>query len=213
MSTYKLRPWTEIVRLHPDVEAGNTAVATYAIDLDALVANDKNVPAVYRNASAFFRATYITSGLRRLLEEVLGRLADEPGDRVLQLRSPFGGGKSHTLAALYHAALDHGSLARIPEAAGLPDPGAVRVAVFDGEKFDAVNGKEVESGKWVRTLWGYLAWQLDKFDLVQEHDTRRVAPGGDVIAQLLGDAPTLILLDETLQDPGACLGRISFACW
>jgi len=202
MDAYKLRPWTDMVRLHPDVERGSTAVATFAIDLGALVAQDPNVPAVYRNADSFFRATYLTSGLRRLLEEVLARLAGKEGDRVLQLRSPFGGGKSHTLAALYYAATDRQALGQLPEAKRVPDPGVVRVAVFDGEKFDAVLGREVEGGPRIRTMWGWLAWQLGGEPLFREvatHDERRVAPGGDVIAKLLGGKPALLLLDEVLK--------------
>jgi hypothetical protein len=189
-----------VVKLHPDVQAGDTAVATYAIDLAAVVAGDPNIPAYYRDAQSFFRITYLTSGLRRMLEEVLARLAGQDGDRVLQLRSPFGGGKSHALAALYHAAKSRSALSHVPEVSSLPDPGPTRVAVFDGEKFDALTGKEV-NGQRVRTMWGWLAWQLgeDAFAVVREHDERRVAPGGDVIAELLGDKPTLLLLDEVLK--------------
>jgi hypothetical protein len=206
-SPHGLRPWSQVVHLHPDVEAGETAVAAYAIDLGAVVAGDPHVPAVYREPRAFFRATYLTSGLRRLLREVLSRLAGvgPEGDRVLQLRSPFGGGKSHLLLALYHAVCDHAALVALPEALDLPDPGRVRVAVFDGEKFDAVAGKDVD-GEHVATLWGWLAWQLARsagdpalFEKVRRHDASRGAPGGDVIAELLSGGPTLILLDEVLK--------------
>jgi len=200
MDAYRLRPWTEVVRLHPDVESGNTAMAAYAIDLGALATEPDSIPAVYREAGSFFRATYLTSGLRRMIEDVLGRLSGQEGDRVLQMRSPFGGGKSHTLAALYHAAKAPAALSQCPELTDLPDPGTVRVAVFDGEKFDAVAGKDVK-GQRIRTVWGWLAWQLgeEAYALVAEHDERRVAPGGDVIAKLLGNRPTLLLLDEVLQ--------------
>jgi len=210
MQMMKLRPWTEIVKLHPDVESGQTAMAAYAIDLGALVDNDPNVPVAYRDAESFFRITYPTEGMRRLLAEVLGRLTGQGGDRVLQLRSPFGGGKSHSLAALYHAARSRAALAQLGECTDLPDPGVVRVAVFDGEKFDALTGKEVDgpasaeasAGKQrIRTMWGWLAWQLgeDAFALVRQHDEQKVSPGGDVIAKLLGDQPTLLLLDEVLK--------------
>lgn len=210
MTRQTLRPWTEAVKLHPDVESGNTAVAAYALDLGALVTEPKDVPVAYRDPTSFFRITYPTSGLRRMLNDVFDRLAGGEGDRVLQLRSPFGGGKSHTLAALYHAAKDRKALEQIPECRDLPDPGAVRVAVFDGEKFDALTGKEVESstsaeasaGKQrIRTMWGWLAWQLgkDAFERVRQHDEQRISPGGDIIAELLNEGPTLLLLDEVLK--------------
>ena len=207
MSTRTLRPWTDLVGLHPDVEAGTFTEATFAIDLGAVAAGDPNVPVVNRDAREFFRATYLTADLRRLLEEVLGSLAGRTGfDRVLKLRTPFGGGKSHTLAALLHAVRDRRALDEIPEARDFPDPGRVAVAVFDGEKFDARNGKALDGGRTIQTMWGWIAWQIDPdkaFPLVEGHDRDRVAPGGDVIRDVLttgaNGRPVLVLLDEVLK--------------
>ena len=197
MTTYNLRPWSQAVHLHPDVERGDTAVATYAIDLGALVDGDTRIPVVYRQARDFFAVTHLTTGMRRMLEDVLNGLAGGHGDRVLQLRSPFGGGKSHTLAALYHAAQDRAALNTIPEAVSLPNPSAVRVAVFDGEKFD-VQGRQI-NGQHVQTMWGALAARLECYDLVAYHDSHRIAPGGDVIANMLAGGPALLLMDEVLK--------------
>ncbi|MBN2393686.1 MAG: DUF499 domain-containing protein [Anaerolineae bacterium] len=200
MADTTLKPWSQIVHLHSDVEAGDTAIATYAIDLGALVAGDTQVPKVYRDAHAFFAATYLTGRLRRLLEDVLRGLAEGKGDRVLQLRSPFGGGKSHTLAALYHLAHHPELIGDLPDCANsvrLKPVRSVRVAVFDGEKFD-VRGRVID-GQPVQTMWGMLAAQLGCYDVVAHHDATRGAPGGDVIAQMLGDQPTLLLLDEVLK--------------
>ncbi len=191
-----------MVKLHPDVEAGNLPEAVFAIDLGAIAERDPVVPVVNREPQAFFRATYLTADLRKLLEEVLASLAGKPDfNRVLKLRTPFGGGKSHTLAALLHAARDRAALNVLPEAAGLPDPGKVDVAVFDGEKFDARDGKTLPDGRRIQTMWGWIAWQLgaDKFKLVENHDKDRVSPGGDVIRQMLAGSPKLILLDEVLK--------------
>ncbi len=230
MSTQGLRPWTELVKLHPDVESGALTEAVFAIDLGAIAEGDPNVPTVNRDPAAFFRATYPTVDLRRLLEEVLASLAGRPGyNRVLKLRTPFGGGKSHTLAALLHAArsrvalhasADHwaSALPRVAETGStygkaetirledLPDPGEVAVAVFDGEKFDAREGKMVPNGPQVRTMWGWLAWQLGgeiAYRIVAGHDADRVSPGGDVVRELLtkgaGGRPVLLLLDEVLK--------------
>ncbi|MGD0816452.1 MAG: DUF499 domain-containing protein [Verrucomicrobiota bacterium] len=202
MSAHGLRPWTELVKLHPDVEAGNLPEAVFAIDLGAIAERDPAVPVVNRDPEAFFRATYLTADLRKLLEEVLASLAGKPDfNRVLKLRTPFGGGKSHTLAALLYAARNREALNVLPEAAGLPNPGKVAVAVLDGEKFDARDGKTLPDGRKIQTMWGWLAWQLgeDKFKLVENHDKDRVSPGGDVIKQILAGGPKLILLDEVLK--------------
>jgi hypothetical protein len=204
MTIHQLRPWSQVVRLDHDVESGNTAVAAYAIDLGALVAGDPRIPAIYRRPRDFFAATYLTSGMRRLLGDVLDGLAGGTGDRVLQLRSPFGGGKSHTLAALYHAAHDRSAL-DVAQVGNLRHDEAVRVAVFDGEKFDVL-GREV-NGQSTKTMWGALAAQLGCYDIVAYHDAGRVAPGGDVIARMLADAPTLILLDEVLKYLERVLGE------
>jgi hypothetical protein len=207
VSTQALRPWTDLVKLHPDVEAGALTEAVFAIDLGAIAANDPNVPVVNRDPDAFFRATYLTTDLRKLLEEVLASLSGKAGyNRVLKLRTPFGGGKSHTLAALLHAARSRDALDTILEAKGFARPSDVAVAVFDGEKFDARNGKTLEDGRTIQTMWGWIAWQIDpdeSFPIVAEHDEDRVAPGGDLIHDLLtkgaGGRPVLILLDEVLK--------------
>ncbi len=195
------------MKLHPDVEGGALTEALFAIDLGAIAAGDPNVPVVNRDPEAFFRATYLTADLRKLLEEVLESLAGKSGyNRVLKLRTPFGGGKSHTLASLLHAARKRDALDGIPEAKAFARPKNVAVAVFDGEKFDARNGKELEGGRTIRTMWGWIAWQIDPeraFPIVADHDQDRVAPGGDVIRDLLskgaGGRPVLLLLDEVLK--------------
>ena len=145
MTTTTLRPWTDLVKLHPDVESGTLTEAVFAIDLGAIAAKDPNVPVVNRDPEAFFRATYLTADLRRLLDEVLASLSGKGGyNRVLKFRTPFGGGKSHTLAALLHAARSRKALNVIPEGRSFADPGEVAVAVFDGEKFDARDGKTID---------------------------------------------------------------------
>ena len=209
------RPWLQCVALHPDVLADDFSEDIFALDLgplsDYLVAKDRGrseaelrrVPAVYRDADSFFAASYLTSGLKSLLEDVLGRLTGTDGNRVLRLQTPFGGGKSHTLAALLHAARSRAALDALPEATALPRPEGVRVAVVDGQFFDPTNGKKSPAGDIsARTLWGWVAWALggrEGYDLVRAQDEARVAPGGDALIELLKGGPSLILLDELLQ--------------
>ena len=210
-----LRPWIECVALHPDVLSDEFSEDVFALDLGALsdrllgadaglpAAELPRVPAVYRDADSFFRASYLTGGLRSLLDDVFGRLAGARGNRVLKLLTPFGGGKSHTLAALLHGARSRAALDVLPEAAGLPRPGGVRVAVFDGQFFDATTGKRAPAGTFAaRTAWGWMAWALggrDGYEVVRAQDEARVAPGGDEIVALLRRGPSLILIDELLE--------------
>ena len=174
----------------------------FALDLGPLADGNPNVPAVYRDPEHFFRSSYLTAGLRSLLNDVLARLGGGTGNRVLKLITAFGGGKSHTLAGLMHAARDRKALDVIPEGKGLPRPGKVRTAVFDGQFFDATNGKAIPGEDFrARTMWGWIAWSLggkEGYEVLRSQDECRVAPGADEILQLLAKGPNLILLDEVL---------------
>lgn len=203
MSTAPIKPWVEQAALHPDVLAENFSEDIFALDLGPLADGNPNVPGVYRDADHFVRTSYLTKGLRGLLQDVLSRLEGGAGNRVLKLITPFGGGKSHTLASLFHAAKKRSAFDQIPEGVGLPKPGKVRVAVFDGAFFDATNGKPIPGEKInARTMWGWIAGSLGGkkgYEILRAQDEGRIAPGGDKILELLAEGPNLILLDETLQ--------------
>jgi hypothetical protein len=203
MSTTLIKPWVESVTLHPDVVSPNFSEDIFALDLGPLADGNKNVPAVYRDPEQFFRASYLTAGLQSLLQDVLSRLSGGTGNRVLKLITPFGGGKSHTLASLFHAAGNRKALDAIPEGKALPNVPKVPTAVFDGQFFSPANGKEFPGGKGkANTLWGWVAWSLRGeagYEIFRKDDEARVSPGGDDILKLLGDEPNLILLDEVLE--------------
>jgi predicted AAA+ superfamily ATPase len=203
MSTTTIKPWVESVILHPDVLSPDFSEDIFALDLGPLADGNKNVPAVYRDPEQFFRASYLTNGLKSLLQDVLSRLSGGAGNRVLKLITPFGGGKSHTLASLFHSARSRKALDIIHEGKPLPKPGKVNTAVFDGQFFSPANGKDFPDGKGkANTLWGWIAWSLrgtEGYKILRKDDEARVAPGGDDILKLLGDAPNLILLDEVLE--------------
>lgn len=197
-----LKPWLEVVSLHPDVVSESFSEDVFALDLGPLADGLPNVPAVYRDPEHFFRASYLTKGLRSILQDVLSRLTGGEGNRVLKLLTPFGGGKSHSLAAIYHACKCRPALNAIPEGKVLPDCPKSRVAVFDGQFFDATNGKEIPGQNFrTRTMWGWIAWSLGQqegYEIVRHQDENRVAPGADEILALLKNGPNLILLDEVL---------------
>jgi Protein of unknown function (DUF499) len=190
-----------VVRPHPDVASGDLAMGTYAANL-AKVAMTREAESVYGEAREFFAATYFTPTMVGLLRDVFRALASEGGDRVVQLKTPFGGGKTHSLLALYHLARDRDAAAQVPELEGIPDPGTVRICVLSGEYLDPARGRDVD-GREIRTLWGEMAYQLGGWPayeglLVGEGD-EGTPPGGEVLGRLLstGD-PALILLDEVL---------------
>lgn len=195
------KPWIESVHLHPDVLKENAETDIFALDLGPLADGSGTVAPVYRDAESFFRASYITAGLGSLLGDVLKRLAGQGGPPVLKLMTPFGGGKSHTMAALFHAAGNRQALDVVPEGKTLARPTGVRVAVVDGQFFNAQQGKEADGVK-VQTLWGWLALKLGGkagYEAMRANDEARVSPGGDDLLKLFGDQPNLVLLDETLE--------------
>jgi hypothetical protein len=197
---YALKPWTDVIRPHPDVASGDLAMGTYAANLAAVAFRGESSVSVYANAAEFFASTYFTRAMRQLLADVFEVLDGESGDRVLQLRTPFGGGKTHTLLALYHLAAAREQASGAEELADVPDPGPVRVAVLSGEYLDPQRGRSVD-GRRIATLWGELAYQLGgwgAFDQITVDGDEGVPPGGEILAQLLGGPPSLILLDEVL---------------
>jgi hypothetical protein len=198
-----LKPWIEACQLNPDVLSDDFSEDVFALDLGPLADGRPNVPAVYRDPEHFFGVSQLTAGLRSLLNDVLSRIAGGTGSRVLKLVTPFGGGKSHTLAALLHAARSRAALDRADFGLELPRPEGTRIAVFDGAFFDATNGKEMPgTNVRAKTMWGWIAWSLggaQGYELLRQQDEARVAPGADVILDLLSDSPNLILLDEVLQ--------------
>src|SRR5260370_5219642 len=189
--------WNHVVTPHIDIIQGELSMDTYAVNLGKVVQDDSSVRLVYRDARSFYEATYLTRELHRILTDVFAVLAGKSGDSVLQLRTPFGGGKSHSLLALYHLARSRQLLSDLPELSTIPDPGTVRFAVISGVDIGAADAYAHNR----RTLWGEMAWQIggpEGYGLVAEQDRLGVAPGGDVLSRLIGDAPTLLLLDEVL---------------
>ena len=198
-----LKPWREIIVPHPDVLNGTFQQSEFAADLTA-VRIGKATPE-YGDAKAFYERTYITEGMGRLLTQVSQRLNGKGGEPVIQLQTAFGGGKTHTLLAVYHLASRKcplGELVGIPallDKTGLMDVPQAQIAVLDGTAH--APGQPWKHGtQAIRTLWGELAWQLGQaegFALVQESDANGTSPGKDVLCTLLARyAPCVVLLDE-----------------
>jgi hypothetical protein len=155
---------------------------------------------VYQDPTIFFENTYPTAGLKVLLEETLGRLTrlKPASNAIIRLETAFGGGKTHNLIALYHAA--HGCTPgpSFVDSVLVPAPGAVRTAGIVGSDLQPRDGLD-HGDVTTYTLWGELAYQLGGapgYALVSGSDQDRSAPGIRFLEQLVGDDPTLIMLDE-----------------
>lgn len=197
-----LKPWREVVNPHKDVASGKYQQAEFAADLWQVHIGEGSDE--YRNPAEFFRRTFLTESLKNLLIGALQRLTGDGGDPVVQLQTNFGGGKTHSMLALYHLfsgtpvseLLDVETLAT---EAGVKSIPKVKRVVLVGNKISPGNPSVKPDGTVVRTLWGELAWQLGgkpAFARIAADDEKATSPG-DVLRELFNEyGPCLILIDE-----------------
>lgn len=198
-----MKPWRQIARPHKDVLEGTFKQSEFAADISQ-VAQGIAVPE-YQDAEKFYARTYITEGMRLLLISVAQRLAGKAGDPVIQLQTNFGGGKTHTLLAVYHLAsrkVSTDKLQGIPtllDEAGITNLPTAKIAVIDGTNLSPNQPMERGALK-IKTIWGQIAYQLlgvEGYEMVKDSDDSGSAPGKEVMIDLLKKAsPCVLLLDE-----------------
>ena len=197
-----LKPWREIVTPHQDVASGRYQQAEFAADLWQVHLGEGTDE--YRDAVEFFRRTYLTESLKGLLVGAIHRLTGTGGDPVVQLQTNFGGGKTHSMLALYHlfsgrTPAELAGIDAVMQEAGVKALPTARRVVLVGNKISPGNPVTKADGTTVHTLWGELAWQLggkQAFERIAADDERATSPG-DVLRELFKDyGPCLILVDE-----------------
>ncbi len=201
--TGTLKPWREVVTPHKDVASGRYQQAEFAADLWQVHIGEGTDE--YREPAEFFRRTFLTASLRGLLIGGMRRVSGQGGDPVVQLQTNFGGGKTHSMLALYHlfSGTKPGELlgvdALLAEAEIKELPAKVKRVVLVGNKISPGKPAVKADGTTVRTLWGELAWQLGgkaAFETIRLDDERATSPG-DALRELMNrHGPCLILIDE-----------------
>lgn len=205
-----LPSWRSVIEPHPDVAQGRYKKAEFAADL-AQVANGEG-SIEYRDPVEFFRRTYVTEGMKGLLVQALKRVSGGDGEPVIQLKTAFGGGKTHSMLALYHMMRGRVPLEKIPavkpalEEAGVSSLPRANVAVLVGTSLDPTKTRRPQNfpGITINTLWGEMAAQLAAnagdpklYDLVKEADKKGVSPGSRALKELFDACgPCLVLMDE-----------------
>ena len=212
-----LTPWRDVIQPNSDVSLGTFQESEFAANLQQV--HDGRADATqYGNPVSFFDHTYITPGIRTLLLNTLRRIAGNGGDPVIQTKTGFGGGKTHSLIALYHLVNNIGALTNptqgrdsqqtsseiraIVEEVGLdPDQGMdASVAVLVGTYLSPTDTNVTDSGDPLNTLWGEMAYQLggqEAYDIIGDAARRGVAPGERLLNQLFQHVgPCVILIDE-----------------
>ena len=195
-----LKPWREVVTPHRDVREGRFAQAEFAADLRQVVRGE--AAPEYGDPMSFFERTFITDGLRDLIRTASRRLSGRGGDPVVELQTGFGGGKTHSLIALYHLTSDTSRLRGVDEALAedeLSVPTGVRRAVFTGQWAESASIHEKEDGVEVHTMWGDIAYQLggaEAYQLVEDADRNAANPGESLVDLFRHYGPVMILIDE-----------------
>lgn len=202
--------WRDVIEPHPDVAQGRYRNAEFAADLAQVARGEGSFE--YRDPVEFFARTYVTEGMSGLLVQALKRVSGKDGEPVIQLKTAFGGGKTHSMLALYHLLRGMAPLEKIPnakpvlESAGLSAMPAVHVAVLVGTALDPSRSKRPQNlpGVTIHTLWGEMAAQLalstgdpKLYDYVKEADKKGISPGSESLKNLFDACgPCLILMDE-----------------
>lgn len=203
----ELEPWHHVLRPRQDVLDGSQKESDFAANLHSVATGSGDLGPEYTDPRKFFRITYVTEGLRDLLEQAAGRVSGAgDGDPVINLQTTFGGGKTHSMLAVWHLF----SGVRPQE---LPDdiqdilvragagtaPLEVNRAAVVGNELSPGQPSVKPDGTEVRTVWGELAWQLggaDGYAMVAGADASATNPGSALRDLLERYSPCVVLIDE-----------------
>ena len=212
-----LTPWRDVIHPNTDVIEGTFRKSEFAADLQEVFEGKAKTPE-YGETDIFFNQTYITLGLKDLLVNTLKRLGGKGGNPVIQLKTGFGGGKTHSLIALYHLVTGINILRELP-AEGEYDrlreeiddileeaewdhelPVNAKVSVLVGTYLSTTDADETKQGNPLNTLWGMMADQLggqDAYNIIGKAAREGSAPGGNQLDELFERVgPSIILIDE-----------------
>ena len=205
-----LPSWRDVMEPHQDVAEGRYRKAEFAADLAQVARGEGTLE--YRDPVEFLGRTYVTEGMKGLLVQALRRVAGLDGEPVIQLKTAFGGGKTHSMLALYHLMRSPKLVSSLPnvrpmlEEAGVFDVPKVHVAVIVGTALNPAKSRRPADlpGMTVNTVWGEIAYQLavstgdkDVYEYVRDADRRGVSPGSQALAEMFDACGyALVLVDE-----------------
>jgi len=193
-----MRNWFDVIQPHEDIRNGHFDEAVFAADLGDVF--EGVAPADYNDPYLFFRKTYLTAGLEGLLRRVQAKLATGQGASVIQIQTPFGGGKTHALVAIYHALKRGRELGDLlPVEFDIERP---RLSVVSGDHWNALTG-QTSVGLTRRTFWGEIAFQVGGragYEAFRANDEAQVSPGKAALRDFLqAHQPFVLLFDEILE--------------
>ncbi|MBN1306185.1 MAG: ATP-binding protein [Anaerolineales bacterium] len=193
-----MKTWYEIIPPHEDIRNGDFDESIFAADLGDVVSGDAKQD--YKDPYLFYKKTYLTQGLKSLLQRVHTTITTDKGSSVVQIQTPFGGGKTHALVAIYHY-IKNGKEVKelLPTGLDLIDP---NVAVIAGNHWNPVEGNTTD-GITRLTFWGEIGYQIagvEGYEFFRQNDEARVSPGKKKIREFLeAHQPFVLLFDEILE--------------
>jgi hypothetical protein len=193
-----MKNWFDVITPHEDIRKGHFDEAVFAADLGDVAGRTARPD--YNDPYPFFKKTYLTQGLTNLLGRVHVKLAAGEGPSVVEIQTPFGGGKTHALVAIYHY-LKHGEQVKGLLPAGL-ELLAPRLSVVAGNHWNPVEGRTTD-GLTRHTFWGEVAYQVGGkagYEAFRRNDEARISPGKDKLREFLAaHQPFILLFDEILE--------------
>lgn len=212
----ELPSWRAVLPPHTDVQNGTYAASEFAADLFRVANADPELESEYADPIVFFRRTHLTGGLRDLLTRVADRVnGNENANAVINLQDRFGGGKTHSMLAVWHLLSGrplHDFPQEVQDLLGSVDPTgrAVRRVAIVGNEIPPGEQTPKPDGTVVRTIWGEIAWQLggaEGYAMVAGSDENGTNPGSLLRDLLARYGPAVILIDEWVAYARQLYGR------
>ncbi|OLS21118.1 MAG: hypothetical protein HeimC3_37120 [Candidatus Heimdallarchaeota archaeon LC_3] len=190
--------WSKVVILDQNVINNNFDESEFVLDLEDVISGKG--PENYSNSNKFFQRTYLTSKLYSLLVSIGKKLRSGEGSSIYSIKTPFGGGKTHTLITIYHFIKETNfSDKRI---SSIKKPEKIKIGSIVGTHINPLTGHE-RSNNQIKTLWGEIAFQLsgeEGFKIFEENDRNQISPGKILLKTFLEkQQPFTLLFDEILE--------------
>jgi hypothetical protein len=201
--------WRFVVTPRKEIAEGtDLSNNAFALNLSSLVSGKQgaDLPAPI----SFFDRTYLTNGIKLLLKAVAQRINGNGTTPVIEVRTSFGGGKTHSMLAAYYMVRDSkqikdlkGVTSLLNEAGISSLPENCATAVVVGTDLSTTTARKAE-GSLIKTIWGEIAYQLyqtsgkpEAFEVMKKNNLENGTPTtSEFKAMLEKSGPTLIIIDE-----------------
>lgn len=193
-----MKPWYEIVEPFKTIRSGQIEETEFTSDLNEIIGGKASQ--YYQDPIQFFKITYMTRGLLRLFHTVQSKVTLGKGNAIIKLQTPFGGGKTHALIAVYHFLVNGKTIARILPVCFTPID--TKILAIEGTYLNPLEGHKCED-LCIQTLWGEIAYQLggnEGYKQFEENDKKMISPGKEKLSAFLKQFHSFVLLLDEIAE-------------